>query len=284
MNGYRIEELFAKYTKHPIIQAHTDLPEYPEIRTKLLYTFLQAGAETYNECELYALVTSLVQMGLDTHDHVDVSEKQLDEKQARSRQLKVLAGDYFSSRFYDLLSREGHIEVIKHLSAAICEVNRLKMNLYLMIKKVKVTAEEYLLHNVNIKSHLYLAFSRLMNGLNREKWPDIVQGFTHCEIILHEMDRMESFKNFRYGWAYWVILQSATKDEIKWIQSEEEDQVKLKSLLLKYNLRTMLYQLLDQQVTHVFSKVDQMDSPKMIKEIYRIGLPYMRYLAAPKVL
>ena len=50
----------------------------------------------------------------------DVKEK----KAARSRQLKVLAGDYFSSRFYHLLAQAGQIEMIKQLSNAICEVNR----------------------------------------------------------------------------------------------------------------------------------------------------------------
>ena len=63
--------------------------------------------------ELFTLATSLVQLGLDTHDLVTASNDVKEKKAARSRQLKVLAGDYFSARFYHLLAQAGQIDMIK---------------------------------------------------------------------------------------------------------------------------------------------------------------------------
>ena len=61
--------------------------------------------------------------------------------QARSRQLKVLAGDYYNSRFYHLLSHIGRIDIIRLVSGAISEVNRMKMNFYERFKAMKLTAD-----------------------------------------------------------------------------------------------------------------------------------------------
>ena len=126
MNSYRIPEIAKQYTEYDMIQTHTDLPDFPEFRTRLLFAFLNGNNKLSSSSELFTLATSLVQLGLDTHDLVTVSNDVKEKKAARSRQLKVLAGDYFSSRFYQSLAQAGQIEMIKQLSNAICEVNRLK--------------------------------------------------------------------------------------------------------------------------------------------------------------
>ena len=54
-----------------MIQAHTELPEFPDTRTRLLFTFLSNQRTPLLHSELYALVVSLVQLGMDTHDMID---------------------------------------------------------------------------------------------------------------------------------------------------------------------------------------------------------------------
>ena len=93
MKPYRVPELAEKYINYDMIQNHTELPGFPDARVHLLYIFLMdSGRNIAGHEELYALVTSLVQVGLDTHESIDVTEGNQGEAMMRSRQLKVLAG------------------------------------------------------------------------------------------------------------------------------------------------------------------------------------------------
>ena len=57
---------------------------------------------SYSEMQNYALSTMLIQIALDTHEHI--SNESVEEK---NRQLTVLAGDYFSGLYYKLLADIG---------------------------------------------------------------------------------------------------------------------------------------------------------------------------------
>jgi heptaprenyl diphosphate synthase len=284
MNSYRIPEIAKQYTSYDMIQTHTNLPGFPEFRTHLLFVFLNGSLVKNNTSELFALVTSLIQMGLDTHDQVSISNDVKEKKAARSRQLKVLAGDYFSSRFYHLLAEAGQIELVKQLSNAICEVNRLKMNLYMKMKQLKCSAEEYFHQSVAIKAQLFLSFTGLFDEMYEQAWPDMLQGFTECEVIFEELFRTESAADFRDSWGFWYILQNGSKEERKQLQTAELDSFKIKTLLHKYSISSQLYQMLDFQIKQLYTKVQKLDSDKLISELFHIGQPFLRHLSKPKLL
>jgi heptaprenyl diphosphate synthase len=282
--NYRIPEIAKQYTHYDMIQSYTELPSFPEFRTRLLFAFLNRNTKLNGTSELFTLVTSLVQMGLDTHEMVSVSNELKEKKAARSRQLKVLAGDYFSARFYNLLSQAGQIELIKQLSGAICEVNRLKMNLYMMMKQLKVTSEEYMHQSVEIKSQLFLSFAEWMAEVHTQAWPELLKCFTRCEFIREEILRAESNVDFRDSWGFWHIWQNGTKDERKQLQAMEVDPAKIRILMHKYNISSLLHQMLDTHMEQLHAKVQQLDSDKLISELFHIGEPFLRLLSKPKVL
>ncbi|MFC5448083.1 heptaprenyl diphosphate synthase component 1 [Paenibacillus aestuarii] len=285
MNSYRIPEIAKQYTEYDMIQIHTDLPDFPELRSRLLYAFLNGNTKLSPSSELYTLATSLVQLGLDTHDMVTASNEIKEKKAARSRQLKVLAGDYFSSRFYHLLSQAGQIEMIKQLSNAICEVNRLKMNVYTKMKQFKLTAEDYIHQTVEIKSQLFLSFSEFMADVYDHAWPEVLRSYTKCEVIFEEIFRAESAANFHGSWGFWHILQHGTKEERKQLNLDEADQAKVRTLLHKYNISSQLYQMLDQHVKQLQASIRQLDSDKLISELFHIGEPILRFaVKQPQVL
>jgi heptaprenyl diphosphate synthase len=284
MNSYRIPEIAKQYTEYDMIQKHTNLPEFPEFRTRLLYAFLNKNDALQTFSELFTLVTSLVQLGLDTHDMVTESNDVKEKKAARTRQLQVLAGDYFSSRFYNLLSQAGQIELIRLLSGAICEVNRLKMNFYMMMKQLKVSAEDYIQQTVAIRSQLFLSFAAMMEDIYHAVWPDILSSFTRCEVIFEEIFRAESAQNFRGSWGFWHILQNGSKDDRKQLQADEPDQAKLRTLLLKHNVSAQLYQLLEGAILQLQAKVRQLDSEKLVSELFQICEPFTRFLTKLKAL
>jgi heptaprenyl diphosphate synthase len=277
MNLFRIPDLTKPYTEYDMIQIHTNLPELPEYQARLLMAFLSKAGETENNSELFTIAVSLVQLALDTHDLVPVSNQQKEQKSARARQLKVLAGDYFSSRFYHILSKAGQIEMIQQLSHAICEVNRLKMNLYLRMKQLKVTASEYLTQSVQIRMQLFISFQKQMTGSLQGLWTEVLQSFTQCEVILDEIKRSESLEQFHGSWAFWHIMPLATKEEKKLLQAEEPD--KLRQMALKYKSTSALYNMLEVQIQQMLMIIRLLDSEKLKQELLLICEPFSHHMA-----
>lgn len=284
MNSFRIPEMARPYLEYDMIRTYTELPDFPHYRARLLVAFLDKPDVQESLRELYALVTSLVQLAIDTHEMVSVSNEVKEKQAVRSRQLKVLAGDYFSSRFYHLLSQAGQVDMIKQLSAAICEVNRLKMTLYTLMKQFKLTAEEYIRETVNIRMQLFLSFSRVMDGVRHKLWPEILHGFTLCEVLMGEIARCDAPADFYGSWGWWHIHQSANKEEKKQLEAAEADEAKLRPMLLKYNVKGQLYHMLEEQIQQVWGKIQKLDSEKLIQELYHIGEPFLRFVSQPKVL
>lgn len=198
MNSDKIYRSAEKYLKHDMIGRYTQLPEFPRHRSNLLCSFLNYGAnEADHEVhESYALVTSLVQMGLDTHDMVESTNQFMNQKEMRSTQLKILAGDYFSSRYYQLLADRGQIELIQLISVAISEVNRLKMNFYLNRIQFVEDREKCIGQLVLIKIQLFLPFYSLMKKEISRYWSDMLKSVARCEVIVEYLRETHELYNF----------------------------------------------------------------------------------------
>jgi heptaprenyl diphosphate synthase len=205
-------------------------------------------------------------------------------KAARSRQLKVLAGDYFSSRFYHLLSQAGQIDMISKLSNAICEANRLKMNLYLAAKRLKLTSEEYFGLSVDIRKSLFLSFTGLFEGLLLKLWPEVLQSVTSAEVLLNEINRIEINQDYVGSWGYWLVLQNGTKEECKLLKHDEPDPAKVRLLLHKYKVPAQLYQMLETELAELQKLASELGSDKLAGELNYIVEPMRRFLEAPKAM
>lgn len=271
MDNHRIRELANQYTAHDLIVTHTELPAYPEQRTRLLCAFLSGGTSESGQSELYALATSLAQLGLDTHDMVDPPPVASNGR-ARARQLRVLAGDYFNSRFYQLLSQAERIDIVRLVSKAICEVNRLKMMLYERIGELKMTADEYLEHCVSIKSELFVVFAALMPGKYAGWWPEVLRALTRCEIIAEEMERARSRKDARKGWAFLYLLQSTRGADRKNVLESDADG--LFSWFAKFQIQSKLAQMLHHQMQHVARFIEQFGTDALAAEIRQAFEPF----------
>lgn len=283
MTNYRIPDMIKKYTEYEMIRMHTDLPEFPEVRTKLLFTFLNKNRERANVSELYSFVTSLAQMGLDTHDMVTEMQEAEDAKTIRSRQLKVLAGDFFSSNFYHLLSQAGEVQVIRQLSTAISEINHMKMDLYALMKKARLTAEEYIRYCIEIKMHLYLSFTHHFQDQYASLWPKVLHGFTYCEVLIQEILRSNTLHQFRGGLAFWQLVMQGTKDEVKQLQDDQLEHGRLQAIIKKYDPTAMLYAMLDQQWKELCELIELLESNKLRDEVLLIGEPFRHFVSSHQV-
>ncbi|GIP37475.1 hypothetical protein J31TS4_07550 [Paenibacillus sp. J31TS4] len=284
MTTSRIQDMAKPYIEYDMILSHTSLPDFPEARAGLLLAFMKANGIREESGELYALVTSLVQLGMDTHDLVPESSERKEQTAARSRQLKVLAGDYFSARFYQLLSQAGQIEVIRQLSQSICEANRLKMNLYQRMKQLKLSAEDYLEQSVAIKTQLFRSFNSMFKDGTLKLWPDILEAFTRCEVLARELLSLDKQQPLRFSWAFWHLLQKASREERRTLLAEEPEAGRLKAMMLKYDVRPHLHDLLADQLEIVMKLVGQISPKALADELSAIGDTFRGFVQKPRLI
>ncbi|ALS27761.1 heptaprenyl diphosphate synthase component 1 [Paenibacillus cisolokensis] len=280
MNEYRIPEMARKYVEHDMIRTYTELPAFPDSRIRLLFAFLNQNTSVSMFSELYSLVVSLVQLGLDTHDTIDTEAGVRPEKSMRARQLKVLAGDYFSSRFYQLLSQAGQVDMIRRLSGAICQINRLKMNLYVRMKQVRVTAEEYLACSAELKAELFRVFAGLIEERYSKYWLELLAGLSRCEVVLDEWLRSDQPAGFKGSWAYWHVMQEGTEEEKRLLAAQPVEPGFAASLIRKYDIRNQLAALLRHSVEQLREIAAKLESDRLVRELCLICESFLRRLSA----
>ncbi|MEK3881457.1 heptaprenyl diphosphate synthase component 1 [Paenibacillus sp. PL2-23] len=280
MTTYRISDMTRQQAKHDMIDKHIELPPLAEPRARMLFAFLnQQGPTAAANSELYTLVVTLVQLGMDTHDLIDTETTHRSEREMRSRQLKVLAGDFFSARFYQLLANAGQIDMIASISSAVCEVNRLKVNLYTRMRGLRVTAEDYFGYAVQLRSEMFRQFAGMLEGASSRLWPELLHGVSRCEVALDELERCGSDSRFDKSWAYWHILQAGTEEERQALLSETPSSSFIQSLLHKYDIRSQLVAKLKHAAEGMKAAAAKLESDKLQRELASIADAMLARLA-----
>lgn len=278
MSITRIVQMARKYTDYDMIALHTELPEFPDGRVRLLYVMLthQPDPPLAAERDVLVLCTSLVQMGLDTHDLVDHDEdgKPADAGAMLARQLRVLAGDYFSSRFYHLMAQAGQIGMVRRLGETICELNRLKMILYTKMKQLGLSAEEYVQLGSEIRAGLFVTFSSLMGGWAGRIWPEMVRLFSRCELLLAELRRLRRAERLCGGWGFWHVLQTGSEEDRRRLSLQPEDGV-IRQCLDKYAAADTLAGLLRQSAELLLGLLERLPSDKLAGELRPLFEPFL---------
>jgi heptaprenyl diphosphate synthase len=116
---------------HPYLLHFIQTPYIDEDKLLIFISLMDQLELSYSQMKNYALSAMLIQIALDTHEYVTNEVINNDEKaKATSRQLTVLAGDYYSGLYYKLLADTDDISMIKVLAKGIKEVNEHKIFLY----------------------------------------------------------------------------------------------------------------------------------------------------------
>ena len=252
MISYRVANLAKKYTDYDMIQRHTELPTFPNGRVQLLYTFLNQGQRhSVEDSELFSLVTALVQMGLDTHEMIDVQEEDLGEQDMRSRQLKVLGGDFFSSRFYQLLAQSGHISVIASLSDGICRLNERKMSLYDRMKKHKVSSEDYVQESVQLKKQLFLSFQNMISEQQAGLYDQFLTSFSLLDMLVEEREAANDVERSKSRFAYLHVYENESLDVRSALAKGMVTPSEWNELISKHKTIEVLTKKIDQSVLSV---------------------------------
>lgn len=150
---------FDKAINHAYLEKHMKKPFVDSKKIGMLrYIFEDLNIEEQKKLDLIIAVL-LVQIALDTHELVPV--KPQTQSAVMNRQLTVLAGDFYSGLYYELLAKSGEVSFIQTLASAIKKINEAKMVLYhenisswdellTVIKEIETTLYTKVANSLNI--------------------------------------------------------------------------------------------------------------------------------------
>ena len=177
----RIMELIAKNTANRFLYEYIENPPISRLRIRLLQLVLHDGGAPVDRITRYVATTALVQLALDSHETVTLA-RQHTMRGMRNRQLTILAGDYFSSRYYDLLAQIDDVRTVAQLARGIQDINEWKIRLY---GAKDGSADQYLDGKVKMESSLVQSFVDVWSK-QKETWTGLVSQLIRAEELLLE--------------------------------------------------------------------------------------------------
>ncbi len=185
-----------KEMNDPTIPMYTQVPEIPKLRSEWMIECLGSEHQT-----IRTISALLIQMGLDLHDRITENPVHFDLNALRKLQVDILAGDYYSSRFYRLLSRNGDLEAISRLCDGIIEVNQHKIRFYQALKATELmTWETYRLNQIQYRNALYKALEAFVPVDGRQYWS---QGMDLISVYEWLVDEWDHIKRNDFWWKHW---------------------------------------------------------------------------------
>ncbi|MDM5247343.1 MULTISPECIES: heptaprenyl diphosphate synthase component 1 [unclassified Lysinibacillus] len=139
--------------RHRTLQKYTGVPVLDENQLFYLLVPFLNGEEWQQEQREAAITVGIVYAALAAHDHI----KEFDAT-SKEQQLTVLAGDFYSGRYYEILAMSGNVGLIRSLSQGIVARCEHQIKVY---ETEKRSIEQWFASISNIESGLISKFFEL---------------------------------------------------------------------------------------------------------------------------
>ena len=136
--------------RHRTLQKYTGDPVLDENQLFYLLLPLFNGEKWQQEQAEAAITVGIVYAALAAHDHI----KELDAT-SKDQQLTVLAGDFYSGRYYEILAASGNVGLIRNLSKGIASRCEHQIKVY---EQEERTVEQWFAAVENIEAGLIAQF------------------------------------------------------------------------------------------------------------------------------
>ncbi|MCA1058326.1 heptaprenyl diphosphate synthase component 1 [Rossellomorea aquimaris] len=208
IHQYIEEQLHHSYLKEYIDQPYIDRDRI----YFLLLPFVSEGRAVSKEVVQWISTAMLLQIALDTHEKVTISERD----PLKERQLTVLAGVYFSSLYYKILAETDDVELISRLAKAIKEINESKISIY------KEEHENLDALMKRMKTRESAIVSNFYHFFEDTKWIEIVEEILLCKKLVQEKICFEHLQNTSFLKALTTLtIHSDQEDSILHLTKEE---------------------------------------------------------------
>jgi len=176
-----MNELITYKIKHTFLNKYISKPIIDQTKLSTLSIIVNHTSLPDKTKQQYIIATTLIQMALDTHDLIPITNKEIEDEVAiTTKQLTVLAGDYYSGLYYLLLSELEDIPMVSLLATTIKEITEYKMKLYYgEIKKFDECLEA-------IKKVETLLITRVAEFVNHSNFIDITEKLIITSKLIEE--------------------------------------------------------------------------------------------------
>jgi heptaprenyl diphosphate synthase len=163
------------------LQQFIQSPFIDEDKLLLLISMLDHHGLSKLEMEDFVVTPMLVQIALDTHEHVSNSSAKIEiETSLKLRQLTVLGGIYYSSLYYKILADTNNLAMIRALADGIKDINENKILLY---QKDFDEIEKLMNCIMIIESSL---LNKIADYLHEKGWKEVASHFLFIKKLLLE--------------------------------------------------------------------------------------------------
>ncbi|MDP4104410.1 MAG: heptaprenyl diphosphate synthase component 1 [Bacillota bacterium] len=201
---------------HPYLMKFIKTPYIDEDKLLLLISIMDQLELSDKQRENYALATMLIQIALDTHEQIS-NEKINGNPQITSRQLTVLAGDYYSGLYYKLLADSEDIFMINVLAGGIKEVNEHKISVF----QQEFDGIEKLMASIKtIESSL---ITKIIDYFQVHVWYEIVSNILLVKRLLSEKNRYSQTGCSQLFEAMKKIVFAKSESKMKDLSSEQQN-------------------------------------------------------------
>jgi len=114
----------------PFFRSHLDEPTIDDTKLQFIIRIFTASEHTQEEIIHYSTAVMLMQIALDTHDLVTLSTDEDTASTLFTRQLLILAGDYYTGLYYQMLADYENMHLINEVASAVKEINELKISFH----------------------------------------------------------------------------------------------------------------------------------------------------------
>lgn len=195
---------------HSYLLRFIDIPVIDEERLFLFHELLEQTELEPERKQDTLLSIMLVQIALDTHERISLSDVK-NENERKNRQLTVLAGDYFSSMYYHILSKWQDNRLIRTLSEAIQEINEAKMSFY----HVDDQSVDYIF--TNLKEIESILIRKVAEHYKLDDWKSFGTQYFYMNRLLFErkQDLIQSGSNLlnKIAFAFFSVRDSRLTTE-----------------------------------------------------------------------
>lgn len=201
---------------HPYLIKFIKTPYIDEDKLLLLITIMDQLELSDKQKENYALATMLIQIALDTHEQIS-NEKINGIPQITSRQLTVLAGDYYSGLYYKLLADSEDIFMINVLAGGIKEVNEHKISVF----QQEFDGIEKLMASIKIIESSLI--TKIIDYFHVNVWYEIVSNLLLVKRLLSEKNRYSQTGCSQLFEAMKKIVFAKSESKMKDLSSEQQN-------------------------------------------------------------
>jgi heptaprenyl diphosphate synthase len=203
---------------HPYLMKFIKTPYIDEDKLLLLIAIMDQLELSDKQKKNYALATMLVQIALDTHEQI-TNEKINGIPELTSRQLTVLAGDYYSGLYYKLLADSEDIFMINVLAGGIKEVNEHKISVF----QQEFEGIEKLMASIKvIESSL---ITKIIDYFQVNVWYEIVSNLLLVKRLLHEKRQYSKNGCSQLFETMKKIIFAKSDSKIKYLTQEQENYI-----------------------------------------------------------